>query len=59
MEPAIGTAGVVGPDATPVPAALVALTVNVYVVRFDRPVTMHVSGPAVVQVLPPGALVTV
>ena len=54
-------AGVTAPealDATPVPAALVAVTVNVYEVPFVRPVTVHVVA-VVVQVNEPGDEVTV
>ena len=48
------------PEAGPVPAALVALTVNVYGVPSVRPVTVQRSGPDVhVHVLPSGVEVTV
>src|SRR5688572_20321079 len=45
-------------EAGPVPAALVPLTVNVYETPLVRSLTTHES-TAVVQVLPPGLLVTV
>ena len=42
-----------------VPAALVAVAVNVYEVPAVNPVTTHeVSGVVIVQVLPPGEAVT-
>lgn len=46
-------------DAVPVPAALVAVTVNVYAVPFVKPVTVAVVAPVVVAVNPPGEDVTV
>jgi hypothetical protein len=46
-------------DAGPAPAALAAVTVNVYVVPVVSEPTVHVSGPVVVQVCPPGDEVTV
>ncbi len=54
-------AGVTGSDAgeaEPVPAALVAATVNVYAVPFVNPVTVH-DKVLVVQVAPPGVAVAV
>ena len=45
-------------EATPVPALLVAVTVNVYGVPFVSPVTQH-DKPADVHVFPPGDDVTV
>ena len=54
-----GTAGAEAADTAPVPAALVAVTVNVYAVPAVSPeVTVH-EVPAVVQVAPPGDAVTV
>jgi hypothetical protein len=49
-----------GPDAMDVPTELVAVTVNVYIVPFVKPVTMadETSGPTV-AVNPPGFDVTV
>ena len=62
LETAPGTpAGVTAPEAPeaePVPAALVAVTVNVYAVPLVRPVTAH-DVVAVVQVEPPDEAVTV
>lgn len=46
-------------DAAEVPAALVAVTVNVYEVPLVRPVTVAAVAPVVVAVCPPGAAVTV
>jgi hypothetical protein len=48
-----------GADAAPLPALFDATTVNVYAVPFVRPVTLQVSAPVVVHVLPPGEEVTV
>ena len=63
----VGTPGVLqvetaldAPDAEPVPAAFVAVTVNVYEVASLSPVTVHERGPVVhVQVAPPGEAATV
>ena len=44
-------------DGEPVPATLVALTVNEYDVPFVRPVTVQVVVPPVEQVAPPGLAV--
>ena len=46
-------------DAAPKPAAFLALTVNVYVVPLASPPRVQLNAPVVVQVLPPGAEVTV
>jgi hypothetical protein len=46
-------------DDEPVPAALVALTVNEYEVPFARPAIVQVAAPPVVQVAPPGLAVAV
>src|SRR5262245_1269934 len=55
-----GTPGLDPADAVPVPTAFVAVTVNVYVVPFVRPVTVAlVAVPAAVAVRPPGDAVTV
>ena len=60
-----GTAAAEGADATLVPVALVAVTVNVYAVPLVKPVTVQEVAAAVgatdvvVQVLPPGDEVTV
>jgi hypothetical protein len=48
-----------GSEATPVPAAFVAVTVNVYEVPFVRPDTVQLRAPFVVQVFEPGEDVTV
>jgi hypothetical protein len=62
MVGALGTAAGTAPedaaDAGPVPMALVAVTVKVYVVPLVRPDTVHVVAPVVVQTLPPGEEVT-
>ncbi len=56
----IGVTALDGIDAGPVPAALVAVTVNVYVVPLARPENVAVvTSPAVVAVRPPGLDVTV
>lgn len=47
-----------GVDAFPVPALLVAVTVNVYAVPLEREVTTQVRAPVVAQVRPPGDAVT-
>lgn len=52
-----GVTGLVEVEAAPVPAALVAVTVNVYGVPFVRPVT--VIGDDVPVPTPPGLPVTV
>jgi len=51
---AAGTMGADGDDAGPVPRALVAVTVNVYVLPLVSPVTVHVvvEPSGVVQVWP-------
>jgi hypothetical protein len=54
-----GVAAAEASEAGPVPAALVAVTVNVYGVPLARPVTVQERGPSVVQVLPSGELVAV
>ena len=55
-----GVTGVEGSDAGPVPASLVALTVNVYGVPLVRPDTVQESGPLVQpQVWVPSEAVTV
>jgi hypothetical protein len=55
-----GITGDEGADAGPVPAALVAVTVKVYVTPFVSPVTVHSSGPALqVHLLPPGEAIAV
>ena len=46
-------------DGALVPTALVAVTANVYVVPFVKPVTVHVNAPVVVHLAPPGVAVTV
>src|SRR5450631_72845 len=56
---ALGVTAALAEDAEEVPAALVAVTVNVYAVRLARPVTVAVVDPAVEVVCPPGAAVTV
>ena len=53
-----GTTALEGTEATPVPAAFVAVTVNVYEVPLVRPVTVQLV-VAVVQVNEPGDEVTV
>jgi len=55
----LGVTGVLAADAVEVPAALVAVTVNVYAVPLVRPVTVPVVAPAVDTVAPPGDAVTV
>jgi hypothetical protein len=54
-----GVTGAEATDAGPVPAAFVAVTVNVYGLPLARPVTVQERGPPVVQVLPSGELVAV
>ena len=57
-----GTVGVTAADAaeaTLVPLAFVAVTVNVYAVPLVSPVTVATMAPVVVAVLPPGDEVTV
>jgi hypothetical protein len=54
-----GVTAVLANDAGDVPTALVAVTVNVYAVPLDKPVTVAVVAPLVVAVRPPGAAVTV
>jgi len=54
-----GVTAAEAPDAAPVPAVFVAVTVNVYAVPFVNPVTVQVSAPVVVQVAPPGEAVAV
>lgn len=46
-------------DGAPVPAALVAVTVNEYATPFVSPLTVQLVAPAVVQVAPPGLAVAV
>jgi len=46
-------------EAGPVPIALVAVTLNEYVVPLVRPVTVQVVAPDVVHVAPPGLAVAV
>ena len=53
-----GVTAVEAVEGPPVPALLVAVTVNVYGVPFVNPVTQH-DRPAEVHVLPPGDDVTV
>ena len=54
-----GVTAALADDAREEPAALVAVTVNVYAVPLIRPVTVAVVAPVVVAVCPPGAAVTV
>jgi hypothetical protein len=54
-----GVTAALAADAAEVPAALVAVTVNVYAVPLVRPVTVADVAPVVVAVAPPGAAVTV
>ena len=54
-----GTAAADATDATPVPAEFVAVTVNVYEVPLERPVTVHeVAGAVALQTNEPGLDVT-
>ena len=53
-----GVTGELGADGNPSPAALVAMTVNVYDVPFVSPVTVQ-DNAAVLHVAPPGEAVTV
>ena len=54
-----GVTAVLALDATPVPMAFVARTVNVYAVPFDNPlIAAVVTFPAVVELAPPGLAVT-
>lgn len=46
----VGVTGFDGAERTPVPAAFVAVTVNVCTVRIGRPPTVHVTAPVVVHV---------
>ena len=58
--PAVGVTAVEAADGGPVPAAFVAVTVNVYGVPLVRPVTVAVRAvPATLAVTPPGVDVTV
>ena len=54
----IGVTAADAVEAAPVPAAFVAVTVNVYAVPFVRPVTVH-GEDAAVQVFDPGDEVAV
>jgi hypothetical protein len=54
----VGVTELLAADAPPVPTAFVAVTVNVYVVPFDKPVTLIGDEPPV-AVTPPGLDVTV
>src|SRR5919198_6560374 len=55
-----GVTGLDGSDGGPVPTEFVAVTVNVYVTPFVRPLTVAVvASPAAVAVCPPGEEVTV
>ena len=56
---AAGVTAALGDEGGEVPAALVAVTVNVYAVPLTRPVTVAVVAPVVEAVRPPGAAVTV
>lgn len=56
---AVGVTDDDGPEAGPVPALLVAFTVNVYLVPLVRPETTQVVPPVVVQCFAPGEDVTV
>ncbi len=55
----IGVIALDGADIALVPAALVAVTENVYDVPYMRPENAAVSSPAVVTTRPPGFAVTV
>jgi hypothetical protein len=60
MNPgALGVTALLAEDASEVPAALVAVAVNVYAVPLVSPVTVAVVGPAVLALAPPGDAVTV
>jgi len=54
-----GVTAALDEDAGEVPAAFVAVTVNVYAVPLVSPVTVPVVAPAVDTVAPPGDAVTV
>jgi hypothetical protein len=54
-----GVTAALATDTADVPAALVAVTVNVYAVPFVRPVTVADRAPVDVAVRPPGDAVTV
>src|SRR5664280_1735427 len=56
---AVGVTAVLADEASEVPAALVAVTVNVYGLSLVRPATVAVRAPPVVAVAPPGVAVTV
>ena len=55
----LGVTAALGDDAGEVPAALVAVAVNVYAVPLVSPETVPVVAPAVDTVAPPGDAVTV
>src|SRR3954469_16089737 len=59
LDVAWGTTGFDVADATPVPALLVAVTLNRYWVPLVRPLTVQPAVASVVHVAPPGAAVTV
>ncbi len=59
VAPAAGVTAFDLAEAGPKPAAFLALTVNVYVVPLASPLRVQANAPVVVQVLPPGADVTV
>jgi len=54
-----GVSTFVGSDGREFPAALVAVTVNVYPAPFVKPIKVHDNKPAVVHVFPPGKADTV
>ena len=58
LAPTVGVTAFEGTEAGPVPAALVAVTVNVYPVPFVNPVTV-IGLPVPLAVSPPGDDVTV
>ena len=55
---ASGVTGADSEEPSPVPFPFVAFTEKLYVVPFVSPLTVHVSAPSVVQVLPGGVEVT-
>ena len=55
----LGVVALLASDSGEVPIALVAVTVNVYVVPLARPVTVAVVAPVVLTVAPSGDAVTV
>ncbi len=58
VSASVGVAALLGAEGIEVPTEFVAVTVNVYVVPFVSPKTVHVSEALALQVCPPGIAVT-